>query len=183
MSKTLSGLLAVGIITAVPAAGYPCRDFEFLNHSQGARLVAEAEAAMEAGRYREVLDLLDNGVELADWRHGNKRMELVAIANIRSGRPRAGVLSLRYLLKRKRDDPYLLTRLAEGLARTKHGKVEAVAILESLEKSDLITDAEGYAVLAELRRGRDEAGAQAAAARCRAMTTTDGVCPELAASS
>lgn len=183
MSKTLSGLLAVGIITAIPAAGYPCRDFEFLTRSEGARLVAEAEQALEAGRYEEVLDLLDNGIDMADWRHGNKRMELVAVANIRTGRVRAGVMSLRYLLKRKKDDPYLMTRLAEGLAGTKRGKPEAIAILESLEKADLVVDAEGYATLARLRRGRDDAGARTAAARCRAMTTAEDLCPRIAASS
>src|SRR5262245_38473534 len=115
MSKALNALFAFGLVTAIPAAGYPCRDFDFITRSQGSALIAEAEKMFEAGKYQEVIDILDNGTEMMDWRHGNRRMELVAISNIRTGRPHAGIMSLRYLLKQKKDDPYLLTRLAEGL--------------------------------------------------------------------
>src|SRR5688572_1366413 len=118
MSKALDALFVFGLITLIPAAGYPCRDFELITQSEGAALIVEAEKAFEAGRYARVIELLDNGTEMSDWRHGNRRMELVAIANIRNGRPQAGIMSLRYLLKQKKEDPYLLTRLAEGLALT-----------------------------------------------------------------
>jgi hypothetical protein len=152
MSKVLDALFVFGLVTAIPAAGYPCRDYDFISRSEGAALIAEAEKAFEAGEYGTVLDLLDNGIEMSDWRHGNKRMELVAIANVRTGKVQAGVKSLRYLLRQKKDDPYLLTRLAEGLALTESGKTEAIAILEKLEKQDLVADGDGKKVLVALRR-------------------------------
>ena len=151
MSKVHSALFVFGLVTAVPVAGYPCRDFDVISHSEGGALIAGAEEAFEAGQYQKVLELLDNGIEMADWRHGNRRMELVAIANIRTGRAKAGIMSLRYLLRQKKDDPYLLTRLAEGLALTEQGKKEAIAILEKLEKQDLVADKDGKQILVALR--------------------------------
>lgn len=151
MSKLVQVLFVFGLVSAIPAVGYPCRDYDFITRSEGADLIARAEKAFDAGRYQEVLDLLLESGEMSDWRHANRRMELVAIANIRTGRPQAGVMSLRYLLKQNKNDPYLLTRLAEGLALTKAGKAEAIAILEKLEKADLLADAEGHRLLVQLR--------------------------------
>jgi hypothetical protein len=151
MSKAHGALLVFGLVTAIPAVGYPCRDFEFMTESEEAVLIVEAEKAFEAGQYAKVIEMLDNGIELRDWRRGNRRMELVAVSNIRTGRPHAGIKSLRYLLKQKKNDPYLLTRLAEGLAQTKIGKAEAMAILEKLEKADLLADTQGHDLLVRLR--------------------------------
>jgi hypothetical protein len=171
-----STVFALGVVLAVPSTGYTCRDYDFIDYSEGAQLISQAEKAFQAGDYQEVLDLLDGWTEMADWRHGNRRMELVAISNVRTGRVNAGVMSLRYLLRKKKNDPYLSTRLAEALALTKSGKREAAEILARLERDDLIADAKGFAVLASLLDGRDPAGADAARQRCRAMSKEAGVC-------
>jgi predicted Zn-dependent protease len=75
--------------------------------------------------------------------------------------------------------PWLKTRLAEALSRTRRGSREARSLLEQLAKADLIVDAEGYATLARLRKqAGDGEGATAALARCTSMTKKAEVCSD-----
>jgi hypothetical protein len=152
MSKKIlaitSALAIAGTLAASPAEA--CFDYESLSPTESGELIAAAEKALNAGDARGALDLLEYSPAMDSWRHGNKRMEIVAIANIRSGRAERGVLSLRYLLRKQKDDPFLLARLAEGLALTKNGRAEALAILDRLDRDDLMPDANAQTVLASL---------------------------------
>jgi predicted Zn-dependent protease len=179
----IAGLLAA--TTLVPSVALCCIDVYYMGRDEGAKLIAKAESAFEQGKYDKVIDLLaDDSLLLRDHRQGDRRMELVAIANIRTARPAAGVMSLRFLLKKSPDDPYLLTRLAEGLSKSKRGAEEASMILERLSKDDLVPDAKGYLVLAELRaKAKDPAGAEEARKRCTQMSGSAGECAQAAARS
>jgi hypothetical protein len=164
------GWLAVFAFSAAvltPAIARPCIDIRTSTRYND-RLLAEAEKHLAEGRYSLVLRSLGEGrFSPRNVRQGERRMELVAIANIRGGDVRAGVKSLRYLLRKFKDDPYLLTRLAEGASKIEDARAEALGILENLEKADLIPDPQGYAILAELLSAHeDEAGAVAARLRC-----------------
>lgn len=165
-------LSAITITWATPSA-WACMDFEALSPTESSQLLAAAEKHLLDGEPQAVIDLLAYTPEMSSWRHGNKRMELVAIASIRVGKVDRGVRALRALLKKTPDDPYLLARLAEGLGQSKHGKAEALAILERLDREDLMPDARGYFVLAQLLPAGK--GANQATARCeqRAQKKSD----------
>ncbi|MET0795704.1 MAG: hypothetical protein ABW061_29570 [Polyangiaceae bacterium] len=77
----------------------------------------------------------------------------------------------------KKDDPALMTDLAEALSKQDAGRGEARALLESLAARDLVATPQGYRALAELRRERgDEAGQQVAMKRCESMASGSKVC-------
>lgn len=174
MRYSTAALLLTAITTTLAApTAWACMDFEALSPTESSQLLAAAEKQLEDGQPQAVIDLLAYTPEMSSWRHGNKRMELVAIASIRVGKVDRGVRALRALLRKAPDDPFLLARLAEGLGRSKNGKAEALAILERLDREDLMPDAKGYAVLAQLLPAGK--GASQAAARCeqRALKKSD----------
>ena len=101
----------------------------------------------------------------------NRIRALKAVANLRRGKKKNVARVFRALLKKDKDNPYLLTRLAEALHK-RRGKdaVEAWQIIDDLEKRDLIPDAHGYAVLARLRRrAKDLKGYRRAIQQCSNM--------------
>jgi uncharacterized protein (DUF2267 family) len=87
------------------------------------------------------------------------------------------VQTLRTIDTVKQSDPASRTDLAEALARVETHRAEARTILEELAKKDLVATPEGYAVLAELRRGAgDQKGVQLALQRCEAMAQKSEIC-------
>jgi hypothetical protein len=91
----------------------------------------------------------------------------------------------------KPHDAVATTRLAEVLAQTPEHQEEALALLEPLEKGDVLPSAYGYAALAQLRVDRvgdqpafvrgpllamAEGKRSLALARCERMTKDRGVC-------
>lgn len=77
----------------------------------------------------------------------------------------------------KKDDPAVLTDLAEALSKTEGGRDEARTLLESLAGRDLVATPQGYKALAELRKERgDESGQQLAMKRCESMAGGSHLC-------
>lgn len=115
---------------------------------------------------------------------GQKARGLVAIATLRARRfdPRTGrktnpnrrrqvVRLVRSALeeqaRRAPDDPVRQARHAEALAADASQAAQARAILEPLARADLITEAEGWRTLAQLRAAAgDVTGSAAAITRC-----------------
>ena len=85
--------------------------------------------------------------------------------------------TLRRQLVLQKDNPALMTDLAEALSKLEAGRDEARTILESLAARDLIGSPQGYRALAELRLQRgDEAGQKLALKRCESMASTGAIC-------
>lgn len=172
--STIAALLTALTFSLSAPAAWACMDFEALSPNESTLLLSAAEKELKAGHPQKVVELLAYSPDLATWQQNNKRMELVAIAQIRLGKVHLGNRALKALLKKSPDDPYLLARLAEGLVRTRSGKAEALAILERLDREDLMPDAEGYAVLAALLPAGPAAAK--ATARCEQLAADKTAC-------
>ena len=87
------------------------------------------------------------------------------------------VQSLREIDAKRPNDPTVQADLGEALAKTMHGKKEALGILQALAQKDLMGSPQAYAALATLRTETgDLAGAEAAIKRCAEMSKGAGVC-------
>jgi predicted Zn-dependent protease len=179
MRRALCVSLLLGSVTAIPTAAYPCGNSVYIRTDEATQLVAEAAKAIEKKQYRRVLELLgDPDTHFTSSKLADRRMELVAIANVRLGSVETGLMSLRWLAKRKPSDVGIQARLAEALSKTRAHKKEALAILEKLEKADLMPDAEAWAVLAALRKmSNDAEGERRASSRCSQVAKDPKACP------
>ena len=84
---------------------------------------------------------------------------------------------LLYLQELYGNEPYIRARLAEALAHVTGSEPRALALLADLEQRDLMPDADGYALLARLRRARGDApGSERALARCRKIAGKHDAC-------
>ena len=87
------------------------------------------------------------------------------------------VSTLRARLALEKDNPSLMTDLAEVLSEREEGHDEARTLLESLAARDLVATPQGYRALAELRRERgDAAGQELAMKRCESMASDSQAC-------
>jgi hypothetical protein len=176
--------LASSLLLAVPNIAFPCGNGVYLRTDEATQLVAKAEKALEKKQNRRVLKLLaDPDLEFESAPLGERRMELVAVANVRVGNVAAGLASLRWLSERK-SSPVIKARLAEALSRDKAqaqtSKAEALQILETLEKDDLMPDADAWSTLATLRKNKkDPAGQDRAISECRKMAKDPSTCPKI----
>lgn len=126
---------------------------------EGGKLALEREVPAEVLGHWLGKTRVDQGKNLA-WSVATLRHELSS-----------GELAL------QKDDPGLLTELAEALSKLEGGQNEARTILESLAARDLVGSAQGYKVLAELRLQQgDEAGQKLAMKRCESMASGSKVC-------
>lgn len=82
---------------------------------------------------------------------------------------------LSYALDAAPGDPVLATWLGEAEAAV-GARDKALALLEDLAEADLIVSPEGWAILAALRDGVDDAGAAAARKRCTAVARDPATC-------
>jgi hypothetical protein len=77
----------------------------------------------------------------------------------------------------KKNDAVVESELAEAMAKTDAHRAAGKKKLEELANKDLLTSPEGWAELAELRKGAGDAkGSEAAATRCRAMAKDAAIC-------
>jgi predicted Zn-dependent protease len=175
--------LAVSVAVALWAWTNPaeaCLNGVIMEHDEAVKKVARAQKAMDKGKYRKVLRLLRADHYDFVGAHLLRRIRtLQAVARLRTGRTKSAERTLRNLLKKDKDNPFLRTRLAEAMAGRKGmDAIEAWKILNKLEKEDLIPDAHGYATLAVLRhRANDSKGRDRAITRCRAMAKDKSICP------
>ena len=84
---------------------------------------------------------------------------------------------LRADVDRSPKNPVALTRLGEALSRTPDGRLEAREILDGLAAKKVITDAWGWAALADLRdASEDPDGRKQALASCRKLARRGALC-------
>ena len=173
-------LFAIAIATAVgvPSAAYPCGNAVMLEGDDAVRLVASAEAALEAGRAQAAWRKLVRH-EFGEYAL-HRRAELVlSAALIQLGKTEQAVDRLRYLTKNSPKDTVVRTRLGEALSFSKRRveRKKALRMLSDLADRDLMADARGYLALARLQaRFGNEGGRDAALTRCRAMAKSPKLC-------
>ncbi len=180
----LSLLGLVSVCVEQPAAA--CLNAVEMSRKAASRLAMSAEKELAAGNPRGARAILmpvlgsKEPYELPTPALERKLIQLYATACMRVGNQAAvqrAVEVFREHSKQAPKDPVLKVRLAEALSHQAPASKEALAILEPLEKKDLIVDAEGYAALAWLRKASgDSQGAEAALVRCRAMAKQESVC-------
>ena len=154
------------------ASAHACLNGTIMEEDEVVKNVLLAERALEKGEARKALRLLDADHYMTSSRPLLAKIETIkAVAQLRTGKAKRAERVFRNMLKKDRDNPFLMTRLAESL-HTRKGEeaVEAWRILDDLEERDLIPDAHGFAVLASLRaRANDAAGELRARTRCKEM--------------
>jgi predicted Zn-dependent protease len=180
MMKWLSAsFLSLLFLSQSPEPARACMNEVQISTSEARKLLLKAEKALAAGQNEQVADMLEKFV-VKDEALMRRRDRVFAVAVIRTGGLGVGILLLKELLKAKPDDPYLKTRLAEGLSYYKDDENEqkrARALLEELDRADLIPDAEGDLVLARLRAAADDrAGSERALARCQKRSSDPARC-------
>ncbi|HJZ84764.1 MAG TPA: hypothetical protein VKN99_06305 [Polyangia bacterium] len=179
--------IAAALVIFCPSAARPCSNVIYLDTDKAAQLVARAEKAVDQGQYQRALRILPGAPYRIEDAGLRRRGALTrAVAELRLGAVDDALDTFVALHRHKRDDPFLRTRIAEGLARlpsdTARGRkildAKAREIFDDLEQRDLIVDAEGWAGLAQLReRLGDSDGSDRAASRCRAMARSPATCP------
>jgi hypothetical protein len=161
---------ASSLIFAAPEAE-ACLNGVIMEQSEVVQNLRIAEKALEKGKNKKVLRLLNADHFMVDGAL-MKRVRIVkAVAKLRLGKTKGPERLFRNLLKKDKENPYLKARLAEALHKRRgDDAVEAWKIMDDLEERDLIPDAHGYAVLAKLRqRSNDVKGHERAIAACRVM--------------
>ena len=199
-----AGCFGIAVVCAIGLSGPPAADacgFGMVQQSPDdeLRLVRDMSVALEEGRTVRALTKLsrfyrragpvEEGGNLAIRNRGLRLLARTLVesgvrgysalgGDSREGRVSYAVEQLEALSEANPDDPQILTDLGVALAATETGTAQARDILEDLAKRDLMTSAQGWAALANLRI--DAAGKSRAAQRCRLMTTRGGaLCGDL----
>lgn len=167
-------ILAVVAITytiRMPSA-QACLNGTIMEQNQVVKNVKLAANALGKGQNKKVLRLLKADHYMVESGRLMRQVHMLkAVARMRLGKSKGAERLFRRLLAKDKDNPLLQTRLAEALHK-KHGHeaIEAWRIMDDLEERDLIPDAQGYAVLAKLRkRNKDLAGYERAMTACKQM--------------
>lgn len=152
MIRTLgAATVAVLCLSASPKPAEACGGAVFEALVPTRALMVKAERAFEKGQYLRVVELLDDGRVIRSRKTHLRRMELVALSNLRLGRVRAARLSLAYLAKENAKDVRIQARYAEALARTPGRRAEARQILERLAAENQLGGDRDRRLLASLR--------------------------------
>ncbi len=164
-------LVAATSTMALPSA-QACLNGVIMEKNEVVKNVRLAEKALGKGQNKKVLRLLKADHYMVQSGRLLKRVRMLqAVARMRRGKSKGSVRFFRSQLAKDKDNPLLQTRLAEALHKRRgHEAIEAWRIMDDLEERDLIPDAEGYAVLARLRkRNKDQVGYQRAVTACQQM--------------
>jgi hypothetical protein len=157
--------------------------------------IAKADRALEHGRHAaasaEVLSVYPR-IRALDARTASpierRALRVLALATVRAQGtsadrwPRAGNLewaavTLGEIEEARQHEPAARADHAEALAALPREHGRALAILEELDRRDLMGSLNAYLALARLRLERgDEGGAHAAVRRCHAMSTAHDKC-------
>jgi hypothetical protein len=189
-------ILSVVTVCLVPLAtpAVACINGVEVRIDEGARLVSKADRALQKGRHKDAIRLIDRALtRKRSARIRDKGEAIRALAVIRSSgrytlntsggkfRGAAAVRVATASLKSKTqldafNNPRWKAGLAEGLEAT--GDPDgALKILEELAGRDLLPDARAFAALSRLRlRAGDVSGANAASTRCVQMGG-NALCP------
>lgn len=171
-TSLLALTLLVPALLWSPKSTEACLNGVIMEQNEVVRNVRLAEKALSQGKNKRVLKLLNADHYMVESAQLLKRVRMLkTIARMRRGKTKGAERTFRKLLAKDKDNPYLRARLAEALHKRRgHDAVEAWRIMDDLEERDLIPDAQGYAVLARLRkRNKDTKGHERALAACRVM--------------
>lgn len=175
-----ASLLSVLFLTHNPEPATACMNEVLISSDEARQRLQKAEKALAEGKNTRAVSLLDD-ITVKDPELSRRMQRLFAVARMRNNEISLGLSTLEEQLKASPDDPYLQTRVAEGLSMLRKNKEanrkRALAMLEALERADLIPDAEGDLVLARLRAAaNDQAGSEKALARCQKRSSDPTKC-------
>lgn len=195
-------VIALGLLLAESAAS-ACGNAMYLATDRAARLIADAEAALENNQPQKALSLLPSGryqirgahAEIADPWDGptratekktppplfdpkalQRRIDLLqAVAWMRTGQ--IGRAQTYFENHAENDGPEIKARRAEALSHDRERTEEAMKLLEELVTADLMPDAFAWRTLGELRlRSKDLAGWKEAQKKCVATAKVRALC-------
>lgn len=175
-----ASLLSVLFLAYDPQPADACYNEVLISSDEARQRIQKAEKALAEGKNSRAVSELDD-VIVKDEALSRRLQRLLAVAKMRNNEITIGLETLKDQLKSAPDDPYLKTRIAEGLSLLRKNKEanhkRALAMLEELERADLIPDAEGDLVLARLRAAaNDQAGSAKALARCQKRSSDPARC-------
>lgn len=181
-------LLSCGIVCSSPAIASACINGVLLDSDEVAKHIKQAERLIAAGKYKKALQKMrrvefyfDQQDPFAAPTPKLKHRATIVNASIvfRSGEGagRDYVKTLQEDLKNNKDNPLIISLLAEGLFLKRQTAPDARTMLEDLATRELIPNAFGYVVLGSLRSHAGELeSAKEAFASCRKMTKHRGIC-------
>ena len=157
-----------------------CENEVLISTTEARKLLVRAEKSLAQGKYASVVEMTSD-IEVKDEALARRLSRVRAVGYLHTNYISMALELLEALLNQTPDDPYLKTRVAEGLSMLRKNKQEnakrALAMLEELDKADLIPDAEGDLVLARLRAAaKDATGSARALARCQKRSSRPAEC-------
>jgi len=175
----LASAIAMSPLIAVSAPALACGNSYRYEIDPKTHMVVQAEEALSEGDYAYAWKMATNATgqmgkkvegkdapaELAALRARSLRVG--SIAAVRTKGAIAGkkdtdqlaswaVGQLRVLAARETGNPYLVARLAEGLAMKAEGEAEALEILKKLAADDMMPDGQAWLLYADLQKDPKE---------------------------
>lgn len=180
MKLLRAALLCVLFLPRSLPSAMACENEVLISTDQARQLLLKAEKALAQGKYASVVEMTSD-IEVKDEALARRLRRIKAVGFLHTNYISIALEMFESLLKQTPDDPYLKTRKAEGLSLLRKNKQDnakrALAMLEELDKADLIPDAEGDLVLARLRAGANDAeGSAKALARCQKRSSRPAEC-------
>ncbi|MCY1054275.1 hypothetical protein [Nannocystis sp. SCPEA4] len=188
-------LAVTGAVVSVPSVADACGNsvMRVVDHTQ--KYVQKAELLLAKGQYKKAISTVREAFgdrAIASHRGGpglvlhGRAQRILALAVARSGGDIAIGMDLGGAAQSRKDaaiawavlalrlqggvapTPAQTSELAEALSRQASGRAEAYTLLKELGDGDLMPNAQGWALLAELSKQRgDVEGSKKAAERCR----------------
>ncbi|MDC0666823.1 hypothetical protein POL58_03710 [Nannocystis sp. ncelm1] len=188
-------LAVTGAVVSVPSVADACGNsvMRVVDHTQ--KYVQKAELLLAKGQYKKAISTVREAFgdrAIASHQGGpglvlhGRAQRILALAVARSGGDFAIGMDLGGAAQSRKDaaiawavlalrlhggvapTPAQTSELAEALSRQASGRAEAYALLKDLGDGDLMPNAQGWALLAELSKQRgDVEGSKKAAERCR----------------
>lgn len=175
----IAGALAISPLVAVGAPALACGNSYRYEIDPKTNMVVKAEEALSEGDYAQAWKLATNATgqigkkvegkdapgELAALRARSLRVAAIAAVRTKGqvgSKKEADVYAtwavdqLRVLAARESGNPYLMARLAEGLAQKPEGQTEALDILKKLAADDMMPDGQAWLLYAQLQNDPKE---------------------------
>jgi hypothetical protein len=179
----ISALIIVAV--SLPAAAWACLNAVTLEGNRAVKQIRKAEKLLARGQADKARRLVDPFRYDFEGKGLQRRADIViATADVRRLRGHRDMAlfeearkTLADLHAEHKNDPLIAARYAEALAAAEPTRGRALAILQDLEKRDLMPDAFAYRTLARLHHaaGNSEAS-NAAMSRCRKTAERRRVC-------
>lgn len=181
----LSSALGLGLVASAPAIATACMNAVQLEGNSAVQRIVKAEKELSEGKLNKAKrTLATHRFRFADA--GLRRRATLVLSAVEFRGAGASttnfsvqqyISDLERALKKDKDNPVLLSRLAEGYALDRKTSDKARLILNDLNTRDLMPDAYGFRTLAILQAAdKDMKSAKIALAGCRNLTKRKDVC-------